>query len=91
MKKLISIIFLSLLTFKAEALSMEAMYKYCKPWQSKGFDTNKITKASEAYCGYYFSGLIDAGRSHCEGAKFLYKNKPKDFNKTVDIFMKFCY
>ena len=61
MKKLILIIFLSLLTFRVEAVSMETMYKYCKPWQSKGFDTDKITNASEAYRGYYFSGLIDAG------------------------------
>lgn len=88
MKKLISIIFLSLLTFKAEAVSMEAMYKYCKPWQSKGFDTDKITKASEAYCGYYFTGLIDAGHSHCQGAKFLYEKKPKDFNRIVGVFIE---
>ena len=88
MKKIISIIFLSLLTFRAEALSMEVMYKYCKPWQSKGFDTNKISKSTEGYCGYYFSGLIDAGHSYCVGAKYVYKNRPNDFNITVDAFIE---
>tara|TARA_A200000113_G_scaffold225608_1_gene247058 strand:+ start:683 stop:1126 length:444 start_codon:yes stop_codon:yes gene_type:complete len=80
-KKLLLILSFIFISFAANAkstVSVDFLYKMCKPLQSDGFDTknqSQIKKVRGLVCTTFFRTLADAGFINCVTMKNLYKEK----------------
>jgi len=84
MKLLITTLTMIFISFGASAVSVESLYKQCKPFQSNGFAFENLSTKNVQNaigCFSYLAGLRDTGRSNCQmmreynEMKFVDKNK----------------
>lgn len=81
---ILSFIFISFASYAKSTVSVDFLYKMCKPSQSDGFDMknqSQNNKVRGLVCTTFFRTLADAGFTNCITMKNLYKEKmipPKD-------------
>ena len=84
MKLIITTLTMFFISFGASAMSVEELYKDCKPLQNNGFafETLKRNQMEAALaCTAYLNGLADRGYVNCRHLKALNKNKNILFDK----------
>lgn len=86
-KLFLTIFFFLTLSNPVFSKNMGQMYKMCKAYQSKGFQTKEL---SDVECLIFFRGIIAFSNAQCQKSKLLYglwKKEPKSNTKT-DYFYK---
>ena len=81
MKLLITTLAMIFISFGANALSVEKLYKDCKPYQSNGFSTKNLSfekQISSIACLSYLRGIRDKGDLNCKYLKGIKKAKAID-------------
>ena len=89
MKLLITTITIFFISFGASALSVEELYKFCKPFQNNGFSLDNLSqnKVDKAFgCMAYIRGLAERGYVSCIylrgfNKKELFEAKSRDKNQ----------
>ena len=83
MKLIITTLTMIFISFGASALSVEELYKFCKPFQSNGFSLDNLSqnKVDKAFgCMAYIRGLAERGYVSCIYLRGF--NKKELFEKT---------
>ena len=69
MKLLITTLTMIFMSFGANALTVERLYKNCRPFQNNGFEFKNLSdtqRKNAIACMSYLAGVRDAGVSHCD-------------------------
>ncbi len=80
MKLLITIITMMFISFGAYAFNIGDMYKYCKPYQSNGFDYNELTENQQIKALQCLSSLkfmFNIGSKTCVYLQSFYNSEKK--------------
>ncbi len=92
MKKLLLILSLVLLSFSANAISVEHLYSDCKPVKSNGFGSEALTKKqmdSARFCMTYFLGMAEQGYRNCITLDTLLKINKENLSSRVLKILKY--
>ena len=74
MKLLITTLTMIFISFGANALSIEDLYKHCKRFQTNGFSLDNLSEVQQTgaiACSMYLRGLIDLGWKNCKSLRIL--------------------
>lgn len=85
MKILLTFLTIALFSFGVNAgiVTVEYMYKLCKPFQNNGFSMENMTssqKVNSVICVTFFRTIIDDGLMDCFTMKTLYREKLMSMN-----------
>ena len=84
MKLLITTLTMIFISFGASAVSVESLYKQCKPFQSNGFAFENLSTKNvqnAIACLSYLAGMRDTGLANCQMMREYNKMKFIDKNK----------
>ena len=72
------------ISFGANALTIEELYKQCRPYQNNGFEFRNLSESQNRKaiaCMTYLAGIRDTGLANCEMMREYNKMKFIDKNK----------
>ena len=78
MKLIITTLTLIFISFGANAITVEKLYKFCKPYQNNGFqfdNLSSVQKNNAVGCLSYITGMVDKGSGTCRMIKEINKKK----------------
>ena len=84
MKLIVTTLTMIFIGFGASAITVEELYKDCKPLQNNGFAFENLKRnqmQAALACTAYLNGLADRGYVSCNHLKTLNKNKKILFDK----------